>query len=85
VLRGTVMFPKERLARTPQVRRCAREDVSHGTRPQKIRAHGRLTAQFNSSLAGASHRTAQPQNPASIRVISARTRLTSPPLKRDGL
>jgi hypothetical protein len=30
---------QEGLARTPQVRRCAREDVPHSTRPVKIPAH----------------------------------------------
>jgi hypothetical protein len=51
----------EGLARTPQVRRCAREDVPHSTRPVKIPADTSYGT-VHASPAGASNGTAQPRN-----------------------
>jgi len=75
----------ERLARTPQVRRCAREDMPQSTRPVKIPTDARLTAQFTPAWRAHQSGTAQPRNWASGGKVSARTRLTPPLFNCDGL
>src|SRR5450759_3115010 len=72
----------EGLTRTPQVRRCAREDVPHSTRPVKIPADTRLTAQF--TPARRPHLTGPPNHGTGWKV-SAQTRLTPPLFNCDGL